>query len=95
VGEPSFIALIQGGSTGLGRRLEGVIVSGWADRRRVCERRVPVGGGNDGLAAVRSVTAAVWLVQARSVWPRLAKAQELQEAKSESGPTGNGQEVDR
>ena len=27
--------------------------------------------------AVRSVTAAVWLVQVRSVWPRLAKAQEL------------------
>ena len=42
------------------------------------ERRVfPVGGGNDGLDAVRSVMAAQWLVQARSVWLRLAKAQEL------------------
>ena len=29
VGEHSFIALIQGGSTSLGGRLEGVIVSGW------------------------------------------------------------------
>jgi hypothetical protein len=29
VGEQSFIALIQGGSTSLGGRLEGVIVSGW------------------------------------------------------------------
>ena len=28
-GEHSFIALIQGGSTSLGGRLEGVIVSGW------------------------------------------------------------------
>ena len=37
----------------------------------------PVGGGNDGLDAVRSVMAALWLVQARSVWLRLAKAQEL------------------
>ena len=29
VGEQSFIAFIQGGSTSLGGRLEGVIVSGW------------------------------------------------------------------
>ena len=29
VGEYSFIALIQGGSTSAGGRLEGVIVSGW------------------------------------------------------------------
>lgn len=42
-----------------------------------------MGGGNDGLAAVGSVTAAVWLVQARSVWPQLAKAQEFRSSVSE------------
>ena len=31
----SFIALIQGGSTSLGGRLEGVIVSGWRIGARV------------------------------------------------------------
>jgi hypothetical protein len=35
VGEHSFIALIQGGSTSLGGRLEGVIVSGWRIGARV------------------------------------------------------------
>ena len=35
VGELSFTALIQGGSTSLGGRLEGVIVSGWRTGARV------------------------------------------------------------